>query len=204
MNLSQASDPGVQHQFITTCSGRILSLVDPETDSIDIEDVATGLANNCRFSGQLPVHYSVAAHSLVMADLMDSSEAQQYALLHDASEAYIIDLPRPVKALCPDYKEVEARIQGAIMDKFMPEGVSPKVLYQVHSMDKVMPAFEQVAIMGMDNVPSWVVEVLDSAYKGSSYEEELQRVIPMIKEVMLAAPFVRTRYLEYVLEAFDA
>lgn len=203
MNLSQVSDAGVHYQFITTCSGRILNLMDPDPDSIDIEDVATGLANNCRFSGQLPVHYSVAAHSLVMADLMDDEEAQRYALLHDASEAYIIDLPRPVKALCPDYKEVERRIQGAVMDKYLPT-VSHNVIHHVRAVDKVMPAFEQVAIKGMANVPFWVVEMLDSAYKGSSYEEELQRVIPLIKEVMFAAPFVRTRYLEYFNELFDA
>lgn len=204
MSLSQEQAPVEPFQFITTCSGNILNLVNPDPDNITLEDIATGLANNCRFSGQLPIHYSVAAHSIVLADLMESETAQLYALLHDASEAFISDMPRPVKALCPDYGEVEERIQYAIMSKFFPGPAVPPVdSLAVHTMDKVMPAFEQIAIKGQANVPEWVWDMLYSCYTGSSLQEEMQRVIPLIKESMMAGPFIKARYLEYIREFID-
>lgn len=204
MSLLPEHDRESCYDFVTTCSGAMLNLHDPKPEDITADDIATGLANNCRFSGQLPVHYSVAAHSIVMADLMDSEEAQLYALLHDASEAYITDMPRPVKALCPDYRKIEGRIQQAVIDKFYHgSGVSEKVAKHVHQMDKVMPAFEKVAIHGPHKAPPWAWDTLHEAYKGSSLDEELHRVVPMIREMMLSRPFIKRRYLEYLKELTD-
>lgn len=205
MSLSQELPRKERHgAYITTLSGKLLDLHDPSPDDITIEDIATGLSNNCRFSGQLPVHYSVAAHSIVLADLMDNQDAQLYALLHDASEAYIMDMPRPVKMLCPDYSEIERRIQDAVMQKFYPDGnLSAEDYTAVHSLDRVMPAFEQIALMGQGNVCDWVWDTLHSAYTGSSLQEEMQRVIPLIKEAMMAGPFIKVRYLAYIREFID-
>lgn len=169
--------------FITTMSGKKLDLFDPDPEDIVVEDIVTGLVHNCRFSGQLPLHYSVAAHSMVLCDLMDRSDAQLYALLHDASEAYLVDVPRPAKVLCPQYKDIEERIQQAIIDRLWPYDLPPlSVKRQVHALDQVMPCFEQIALRGRA-APQWAWDTLNEAYTGTSLNTEVEHIVPLIKEM---------------------
>jgi len=81
---------------ILTYSGKIVRPLDPHPDTIDIEDIAHALSNQCRFTGHTREFYSVAQHSIHCSELAPS-EFQLEALLHDASEAYLSDLARPVK-----------------------------------------------------------------------------------------------------------
>lgn len=93
-----------------------LTKVSPE--DIRTEDIAHGLANVCRFSGQTPHFYSVAAHSILVSEWIEQHGGTPLealcGLFHDASEAYIADLPSPAKRLCPDYKRLEERFMQAI------------------------------------------------------------------------------------------
>jgi len=98
---------------------------------IRLSDIATGLSNQCRYSGQLDTFYSVAQHSVfvmehVWRDLpkdLDETERRfllLQALLHDASEAYIVDIPTPFKKM-PEmaaYRAVEAEVQDACFRHF--------------------------------------------------------------------------------------
>lgn len=79
-----------------TISGRAFSLIDPDPKSILITDIADSLAKQCRFNGHIPRFYSVAQHCCIVADLLPA-RLGLYGLLHDAHEAYIGDIIRPVK-----------------------------------------------------------------------------------------------------------
>lgn len=102
---------------VATVSGRRIDLRDPQPEAFTLEDIAHGLGNVCRFSGQTRQFYSVAQHSIMVAELVPP-EARLAALLHDASEAYIQDVPAPLKALLPEYALIEHRIEAAIAVRF--------------------------------------------------------------------------------------
>jgi 5'-deoxynucleotidase YfbR-like HD superfamily hydrolase len=102
---------------IRTFTGKVFDLKILDPDSICIEDIAHGLANTARFAGQLPKLYSVAQHSFHVAQNA-SKENQLAALLHDASEAYMGDMPSPFKKLLPDFKEFEDKLMKVIAQKF--------------------------------------------------------------------------------------
>lgn len=102
---------------IMTYSGIILDLSNPQTLSICIEDIARGLSLKYRFGGHSKSAMSVAEHSLNVAASLPA-EIKLEGLLHDASEAYIGDIPSPIKSLLPDYKVFEERLMKAIAKAF--------------------------------------------------------------------------------------
>jgi hypothetical protein len=107
---------------LRSLSGQIIKPRKPKPEQMDIEDIANALDKICRYSGQLPETYSVAAHSLEVANLVESEGGTVKecltALLHDASEAYCQDVPSPIKHICKDYIKIEARFQKAIAKRF--------------------------------------------------------------------------------------
>ncbi len=80
-----------------TASGRVLDYLRPRPQDIHIHDIAEALSKQCRFSGHTNVFYSVAQHSCLVHDLCPIDE-RPWALLHDAHEAYMGDLPTPLQA----------------------------------------------------------------------------------------------------------
>lgn len=98
---------------IRTVSGRYVNVFALEPHMIHIGDIAHALSNTPRFGGHLPRWYSVAMHSLHVADLVEP-EHKLSALLHDASEAYLLDMPKPIKDRLPDYMALEQQVQGFI------------------------------------------------------------------------------------------
>lgn len=102
---------------IRTFTGKVFDITVLDPDSICIEDIAHALSNTARFGGHLAKLYSVAQHSVHVAEHA-SVENRMAALLHDAAEAYIGDMPSPFKKLMPDYKKIENDIMGAISKKF--------------------------------------------------------------------------------------
>lgn len=99
-------------------SGALFDLTDPEGSEFTLQDIAHGLARVCRFAGQTNRFYSVAEHCVHVARLVPVEHARA-ALLHDASEAFIGDVTRPLKALLPDYRKIEKAIEDAISDRFL-------------------------------------------------------------------------------------
>lgn len=102
---------------ITTASGGLFDYINPWRYEIKIEDIALGLANDCRFAGQVKHHYSTAQHSVIVSYEVPEEDAR-WALLHDAPEAFMRDLPRPLKQILPGYKAIESRVMAAICDQF--------------------------------------------------------------------------------------
>ena len=112
MNISNAA--------IETYSGKWFDILNPQPEMIDIESIAHATSMVCRFSGHTRHHYSVAQHSWLGSYLVPRENALEF-LLHDASEAYIGDMSRPLKH-CTEagkhYREVEARITAVIREVF--------------------------------------------------------------------------------------
>lgn len=108
--------------FIETDSGRKFYPLDPNQEEISIRDIAHALSNQCRFSGHTSEFYSVAEHSLrVCRYLSDQPRwVQLWGLLHDSSEAYLVDLPSPLKAhpAFEGYLEYERRLMAVICEKY--------------------------------------------------------------------------------------
>jgi uncharacterized protein len=111
--------------FIQTVSGRRINPFDPDPAEIDPHDIAQALSNQCRFGGHCRVFYSVAQHSVHVSDLVREDggdpETVMAALLHDASEAYLVDLPHPLKhrsELGAAYRRAEAVLEEAIRERF--------------------------------------------------------------------------------------
>jgi hypothetical protein len=102
---------------IRTYTGKVFDLKILDPDTICIEDIAHGLSHTARFAGQLEKFYSVAQHSFFVANNV-SPQNRLAALLHDASEAYLGDMPSPFKKMLPDYKEQEDRLMKVIANKF--------------------------------------------------------------------------------------
>lgn len=121
------SKPAREGDWIQTYTGRQFWPVDPRPEDIDIEDIAHALSMLCRYGGHCLRFYSVAEHSVLMARHVDSRHAMS-ALLHDASEAFLVDVPRPIKGSLIGYREAEARIERAVAARFgipatMPDAV---------------------------------------------------------------------------------
>jgi uncharacterized protein len=114
----------IEGPVILTYSGRYVEPLDLKVEDVALEDIAHALSNQCRYSGHTRRFYSVAEHSCRVADLL----AQRYGsstalagLLHDASEAYLIDLPTPLKqsrAIGLEYQRAERAAMKVVADRF--------------------------------------------------------------------------------------
>ena len=111
-NPAQMHDP-----YVSTYLGHRFYLTRPHIDDVAIEDIAHGLAYQCRFNGQTRDFYSVAQHSLMVMQLVPE-EHRLAALLHDAAEAYLGDMVKPLKNLFPAFSEIEAQVMAIIGQRF--------------------------------------------------------------------------------------
>ena len=106
-----------RRDYIETWSGKDLYLPEPDLFSIDIHDIAHALSKICRFAGHVDRFYSVAEHSINVSSLV-LPEHRLQALLHDATEAYLCDIPTPFKRMVPQYEELETHLWAYIAFKF--------------------------------------------------------------------------------------
>jgi hypothetical protein len=127
---------------IMLASGKLFDFLDPHGSDFGIDDIAHGLAHVCRYAGQCRAFYSVAEHSMLVADTV--SEFAYEALLHDAAEAFIGDVTRPFKQLLPDYKRIEATIEDAMIKRF---GIDRRSKDHVKHADLRVLAAEQAQVM---------------------------------------------------------
>ena len=128
------SPPRRRGDFMQTYTGRKFWPMDPRADEVFIEDIAHSLSLQCRYAGHCHRFYSVAEHSVLMARHLrwEGVHVALWALLHDASESYLVDVPRPVKPYLPGYKEAEAKVMAAVCKRF---GLAVEMPPQVHDAD---------------------------------------------------------------------
>lgn len=129
--------------YIETYTGRNFYFKKPDPSDIYIEDIAHALGNKCRFAGHCVSFYSVAEHSYIVSHLVPSHLALA-GLLHDASEAYLEDIPTPIKPFMSSYYDLEAKIMFCIAEKF---GFDWPLDEQVKLWDKVQLRSEAKYLM---------------------------------------------------------
>lgn len=136
-------------QFMQTFTGRKFWPMDPRAEDVDIRDIAHSLSMQCRYAGHCISFYSVAEHSVLMSRHLrrHGYKVALTALLHDASEAYLIDVPRPVKPFLEGYQRAEKAVQREIFAKF---GLPLEIPSQVHEADERIIADELVNLKPMD------------------------------------------------------
>lgn len=123
-----------------TSSGRLIWPFAPDPASIVITDIAHALSQICRFGGQTREFYSVAQHSVLVSQACGEDDAL-WGLLHDASEAYLCDVPRPLKTSVQfePYRTVESSLQLAILSRFGLPSLPP---FSVLAADELLLAVE--------------------------------------------------------------
>ena len=131
---------------ITTYTGIDFKPLEPKAEEIAIEDIAHSLSLLCRANGHYEEFYSVAAHSINCYDeacaRSQTERVKLACLLHDAAEAYISDIPRPVKVDLPGIDEIEDRIINLVYEKFVGSPLSEYELSTVKSIDDAMLYYE--------------------------------------------------------------
>ena len=140
--------------WINTYTGRQFWPLDPRVEDVDIEDIAHALSLQCRFTGHVRSFYSVAQHCVLVAECVPESD-RLWALLHDAPEAYLIDLARPVKQASEmrGYRDAEDRLMHVIADRF---GLVGDIPASVKDADNRMLMTEAHSLMKMH--PQWLVD----------------------------------------------
>lgn len=118
--------------------------LDPRPEEINPDDIAHALGMLCRYGGHVSDFYSVAEHCVLMSYAV-SPENALWALLHDASEAYVCDLPRPLKRQLPAYTTAETYVLWAICKRF---GLSREEPSEVRDADNRILLDERAVLMG--------------------------------------------------------
>jgi hypothetical protein len=129
-----------------TYTGKKFCFRNPTLQDISIIDISHSLSNICRFNGHCKQFYSVAEHSVYLSRQFDNSQLAMEALLDDAAEAYIGDMPRPIKnteEMLP-YREIEKKIDDKIRIKF---DLSSERNQQIIDMDTRLLITERNQIM---------------------------------------------------------
>jgi len=129
--------------WFQTYTGKACWLMDPRPDEICIEDIAHALALQCRFNGHVTVFYSVAQHSVFVSEIVPKPFALA-GLMHDATEAYLGDMVKPLKWSMPAYRTAEKVFWRVIAAKF---GLHEKVDPAVKVADLVALATERRDLM---------------------------------------------------------
>ena len=144
MKITQRKDDWIQ-----TYTGRAFYLLDPRVEDIDILDIAHALALENRYAGHTCEPYSVAQHCVLASRIVPAKDAL-WALLHDAPEAYIRDIPRPLKPFLGEYRAIERRIMIQVCARFDLTYAQPE---SIDEADLILLRTEQRDLMGAPPMP---------------------------------------------------
>lgn len=128
--------------YITTYTGKHFDPVYPQAEKIDIRDIAHALSLTCRGNGHVKTFFSVGQHcihcALEAAARGYSDRLVLACLLHDASECYMSDVPRPIKGILPEYKDTEKHLLEQIYQKFLGSALTDEEEKLVKQIDNDM------------------------------------------------------------------
>lgn len=163
--------------FITTYSKINFTPLEPKIEDIKIEDIAHALSLMCRANGHYSEFYSVGAHCLNCYDeavaRRETPRIRMACLLHDASEAYLSDITRPVKKNLERYMEIEEKLQNMIYEKFVGEPLNDYEKQMVKTIDDALlywEFYEFSAVKLGDSEP--FVAMTPDFYKGTMKQVE--------------------------------
>jgi 5'-deoxynucleotidase YfbR-like HD superfamily hydrolase len=129
--------------MITTYAGKTVDPFAMKASDVDIRDIAHFLSMQCRFNGHCTFFYSVAEHCILVADLLPDSLKLE-GLLHDATEAYLGDMPTPIKCRFKDFQVAEECLHKVIAEKF---ALCPEIPRPVISADRQAFDIEVVVLL---------------------------------------------------------
>lgn len=129
--------------WLQTYTGKKFWPMDPRAEDFDVLDIAHALANTCRYNGHCTQFYSVAEHSIIISSLSPPG-CELWGLLHDASEAYLCDIPRPLKRHLTEFKVLEAACDKALAEAF---GLPWPIPDEVMAIDRAMLRVERRDLM---------------------------------------------------------
>lgn len=135
--------PIVAPGAIELASGGTFPFQAPWMSEFTVEDVAKGLSQICRFTGQCERFYSVAEHS-VHCSYIVPKHLELTALCHDAAEAFLGDVSQPLKALLPDYKALESLAEAYVLPKL---GARYPLPADIKRADVEMLALEKMHVL---------------------------------------------------------
>jgi uncharacterized protein len=171
--------------WIQTYTGKRFYPLDPRTEEIDIEDIAHALSNQCRFAGHVKTFYSVAEHSVRVATYLlslmgwnvqrqDVRRIALTALLHDASEAYLTDIHRPIKRnpQMSFYVQAERNLEHTLATKY--DLIHPYPT-DIHKADNILLITERRDLLTIQR-PDWDVS--------------LQTITPLPDTITPLSPFL--------------
>lgn len=137
---------------IATYTKKFFDPAEAEMKDIDIVDIAHALSMLCRANGHFSSFYSVAQHSLnclLEAKARGYSKRVQFGcLLHDASEAYLSDITRPIKSRLSEYRAIEEKLQNTIFDKWITPTLNEEERKLVFEIDDAILYYEFITLMG--------------------------------------------------------
>ena len=163
--------------YITTYTGKHFDPLEPDMDAIEIRDVAHALSLTCRGNGHVKNFFSVGQHCVYCAL---EAEARGYSnrvvlgcLLHDASEAYMSDVPRPFKVMMQEYVNLEEKLIDLIYTKFLGSTLTEDEKKLVSEVDDDILYFDMIELLGVPQSgpePKMHIE-LDYSVKPFEYVE---------------------------------
>lgn len=149
---------------IHTVSGRAVDVGQPNASMIDLGDIVHALSHCCRFAGHVRNFYSVAQHSVLVSRLVDGlryAYLSDFALLHDATEAYMCDIPYHLKhdEAMFRYRQLETQLERVIEGKFFPAGtITKEFRAMVKNADTLAVVFEHSVLRQDYRVDDWALK----------------------------------------------
>lgn len=150
--------PKLRGDWMQTFTGRAFYPMDPRVEDIDPIDIGHALSLLCRYGGHVRRFYSVAEHCVLMSHAVAPTNAL-WALLHDATEAYMGDLIRPLKHAMPEYRVAENNLMGVICDRFGLDWTCPD---EVKAADNRILRDERDALLSAPPLPWNSIEDVSS------------------------------------------
>lgn len=151
-----ALDGWTRGDWMQTFTGARFYPLDPRPDEIAAADIAHALSLLCRYGGHVDRFYSVAEHCVLMSEAVPRQHALA-ALLHDATEAYVCDVPRPLKRQLHGYREIEDRVWYAIAVRY---GIDLVLPAEVTDADNRILLTERAELMRATRHP-WGIDDLE-------------------------------------------
>lgn len=126
----------VNEIIISRQDGKLVNILNWDVTEMPIEEIAHNLANTNRYGGAQPTPVSVALHSILVSYMVPESYAYE-ALMHDATEAFVGDVMHPIKALCPNFRAIEAEVHKLVARNYSLPLVESRVvkLHDVRARD---------------------------------------------------------------------
>ena len=162
-------------EYITTYTGLHIVPAEPSPNVICINDIAHALSLLCRGNGHVKTFWSVGQHCIACAKEAAARNLPKRivlaCLLHDASECYLSDVPRPIKKTLPDYQETEERLLSVIYEQFLGSGLTEEEARIVKEIDDALLWYDLKVLLN-ELQPGKAPEIhIDLTYEVPAFDE---------------------------------